>query len=414
VIGMGYVGLPAAIMFGKAGHTVHGVDINTALVNSINKGEIGAEEPGLRDALAEALANDRLSVSETPSAADVFVIAVPTPINDDHSPDLSYVVNACRSITESLAAGNLVVIESTIPPGVTVNTVAPVLEESGLKAGGDFSLAYCPERVLPGNVMAEIVGNDRIIGGIDSESTNRAAELYRSFVTGTLHESDATTAEMVKLAENTYRDVNIALANTIANISESVGVSAWDVVEMANKHPRVDLLKPGPGVGGHCIPVDPWFLVAADETSSGLIQSARSVNDGQPSLIARMALTVADGVASPRIAILGAAYKPGVSDARDSPTAHLVRVLSEADAQVTVHDPQVKSFTPSLTENVVDAVTDADVIVVMVAHPEYDVLDPARLASHMRARSVIDTSNILDRDVWTGAGFDFHRYAEPN
>jgi UDP-N-acetyl-D-mannosaminuronic acid dehydrogenase len=413
VVGMGYVGLPAAIMLVNGGHSVHGVDINAALLNSISSGEIGDEEPGLVQNLGDALSSGRLKVSESPSVADAFVIAVPTPVNGDHSPDLTSVIEASRSIMGHLAEGNLVVVESTIPPGATVNTVAPILEESGLKAGVDFFLAYCPERVLPGNVMKEIVENDRIIGGIDSESTSRAVELYQSFVTGTLHESNATTAEMVKLAENTYRDVNIALANTLANISETVGVSVWDVVEMANKHPRVDLLKPGPGVGGHCIPVDPWFLVSADAQSSDLIRTARGINDGQPGVIARRALELAGDAAPPRVAILGASYKPGVSDARDSPTTQLANIFSDAGALVTVHDPLVKSFTPQLKDNIRDAVKGTDVIVVMVGHSEYQSFDPQTIAQKVRSRAVIDTCNALDRDLWAQAGFDFHRYAEP-
>ena len=371
-------------MFANSGHTVRGVDIDASKIEGALRGEVGTEEPGLTDQLSQAVAGGRLSASTSFSPADVFVIAVPTPVSGDLTPDISFVLNACRSVADHLTAGNLVIVESTIPPGATVNDIAPALEQSGLRAGQDFSIAYCPERVLPGNIMAEIVGNDRIIGGIDEHSTEMATGLYRSFVTGQLHQTNATTAEMVKLAENTYRDVNIALANTLANISESVGVSVWDVVEMANMHPRVDIHRPGPGVGGHCIPVDPWFLVSAGDSSAELIRTARTVNDAQPNLIAQKALALAGGPGTPRIAVLGAAYKPDVSDARESPTSELVSVLSRSGAVVTVHDPNVDSFDPELT------------------------------GSRMRNQSVLDTCNVLDREAWTRSGFEFHRYAEPD
>ena len=401
-------------MFANSGHTVRGVDIDASKIEGALRGEVGAEEPGLTDQLSQAVAGGRLSASTSFSPADVFVIAVPTPVSGDLTPDISFVLNACRSVADHLTAGNLVIVESTIPPGATVNDIAPALEQSGLRAGQDFSIAYCPERVLPGNIMAEIVGNDRIIGGIDEHSTEMATGLYRSFVTGQLHQTNATTAEMVKLAENTYRDVNIALANTLANISESVGVSVWDVVEMANMHPRVDIHRPGPGVGGHCIPVDPWFLVSAGDSSAELIRTARTVNDAQPNLIAQKALALAGGPGTPRIAVLGAAYKPDVSDARESPTSELVSVLSRSGAVVTVHDPNVDSFDPELTGTIQDAVDGADLVVVMVGHHEYRSLEPSLIGSRMRNQSVLDTCNVLDREAWTRSGFEFHRYAEPD
>ena len=401
-------------MFANSGHTVRGVDIDASKIEGALRGEVGTEEPGLTDQLSQAVAGGRLSASTSFSPADVFVIAVPTPVSGDLTPDISFVLNACRSVADHLTAGNLVIVESTIPPGATVNDIAPALEQSGLRAGQDFSIAYCPERVLPGNIMAEIVGNDRIIGGIDEHSTEMATGLYRSFVTGQLHQTNATTAEMVKLAENTYRDVNIALANTLANISESVGVSVWDVVEMANMHPRVDIHRPGPGVGGHCIPVDPWFLVSAGDSSAELIRTARTVNDAQPNLIAQKALALAGGPGTPRIAVLGAAYKPDVSDARESPTSELVSVLSRSGAVVTVHDPNVDSFDPELTGTIQDAVDGADLVVVMVGHHEYRSLEPSLIGSRMRNQSVLDTCNVLDREAWTRSGFEFHRYAEPD
>ena len=264
---------------------------------------------------------------------------------------------------------------------------------------------------MPGNIVAEIVRNDRIIGGIDEKSTKRAVEIYRSFVTGELRESDAATAEMVKLAENTYRDVNIALANNLANLSESVGVNVWDVVEMANRHPRVNIHTPGPGVGGHCIPVDPWFLVAADDDSSGLIRLSREVNDAQPAVIARQAADAVSGVENARVALLGAAYKPDVADARESPTSGLAARLADHGFTVAVTDPHVVDFDPAIVL-LDDALRDADIAILVVGHNEYLRLDPVRVARFMRTRVILDTSNILDKETWEKAGFKFLRYGD--
>ena len=411
VIGLGYVGLPAAVMFASNGHAVRGVDINSSLVESIRSGDVGQSEPDLSIRLKEVLDGGQFQVATSPSSADVFVIAVPTPVGPDHSPDLTYVVNACRSVAGELSRGDLVIVESTIPPGATRGEISDTLEESGLTAGADFSLAYCPERVLPGNIVKEIVENDRIIGGVDKESTGRAADLYRSFVTGELRETDAATAEMVKLAENTYRDVNIALANNLANLSESVGVNVWNVVEMANLHPRVNIHTPGAGVGGHCIPVDPWFLVAADEESSSLIRLSREVNDGQPAIVARLASEALGDIDNARVAVLGAAYKANVTDARESPTTDLTSRLADHGLTVAVTDPHVTSFSSEIVP-ADEALGDADIAILVVGHSEYARLEPDRVARLMRGRLILDTTNTLDRDAWEHSGFTFLRYGD--
>ena len=411
VIGLGYVGLPAAVMFASNGHAVRGVDINSSLVESIRSGDVGQSEPDLSIRLKEVLDGGQFKVATSPSSADVFVIAVPTPVGPDHSPDLTYVVNACRSVAGELSRGDLVIVESTIPPGATRGEISDTLEESGLTAGADFSLAYCPERVLPGNIVKEIVENDRIIGGVDKESTGRAADLYRSFVTGELRETDAATAEMVKLAENTYRDVNIALANNLANLSESVGVNVWNVVEMANLHPRVNIHTPGAGVGGHCIPVDPWFLVAADEESSSLIRLSREVNDGQPAIVARLASEALGDIDNARVAVLGAAYKANVTDARESPTTDLTSRLADHGLTVAVTDPHVTSFSSEIVP-ADEALGDADIAILVVGHSEYARLEPDRVARLMRGRLILDTTNTLDRDAWEHSGFTFLRYGD--
>ena len=398
-------------MFASNGHTVRGVDINPSLVGSISTGDVGQSEPDLSARLREVLDGGQFTASTTPSGADVFVIAVPTPVGPDHSPDLRYVINACRSVAGQLSKDDLVIVESTIPPGATGNEIASTLEESGLSAGTDFSLAYCPERVLPGNIVKEIVENDRIIGGIDEVSTSRAADLYRSFVTGELRETDAATAEMVKLAENTYRDVNIALANNLANLSESVGVNVWNVVEMANLHPRVNIHNPGAGVGGHCIPVDPWFLVAADEKASALIKMSREINDGQPAIVARLAAEAVGDIKDARAAVLGAAYKPNVTDARDSPTTDLTSSLAHHGLSVAVADPHVTEFSPSIVP-LTDALEGADIAILVVGHSEYSRLDPEQVARSMRGRLILDTTNTLDSETWERSGFTLLRYGD--
>jgi UDP-N-acetyl-D-mannosaminuronic acid dehydrogenase len=398
-------------MFASNGHTVRGVDINSSLVESIRAGEVGQSEPDLFTRLKEVLEGGQFTASTTPSSADVFVIAVPTPVGPDHSPDLSYVVDACRSCAGKLSKGDLVIVESTIPPGAIRGEITRTLEESGLSAGTDFSLAYCPERVLPGNIVTEFVENDRIIGGIDDTSTAQAVDLYRSFVTGELRETDAETAEMVKLAENTYRDVNIALANNLANLSESVGVNVWNVVEMANLHPRVNIHTPGAGVGGHCIPVDPWFLVAADEESSSLIKLSREINDGQPAIVARLASEAIGDIKDARAAVLGAAYKPNVTDARESPTTDLASRLADRGLTVAVADPHVTSFAPQIV-SLEDALRGADIAILVVGHSEYARLEPDHVARLMRSHLILDTTNTLNREAWERSGFAFIRYGD--
>ena len=398
-------------MFASNGHTVRGVDINAALVDSVSAGEVGQSEPDLSTRLREVLDGGKFTAATTPSSADVFVIAVPTPVGQDHSPDLSHVVDACRSVAGHLSKGDLVIVESTIPPGATGNEITSTLEASGLTAGTDFSLAYCPERVLPGNIVKEIVENDRIIGGIDEVSTARAADLYRSFVTGELRETDAATAEMVKLAENTYRDVNIALANNLANLSESVGVNVWNVVEMANLHPRVNIHNPGAGVGGHCIPVDPWFLVAADEESSALIKMSREINDAQPEIITRLASEAVGDIKDARVAVLGAAYKPNVTDARESPTTDLVSSLADHGLSVAVADPHVTKFSSEIVP-LEEALEGADLAILVVGHSEYSQLDPDQVAGLMPGRKILDTTNTLDREAWEKSGFTLLRYGD--
>ena len=411
VLGLGRIGLPTAVMLASHGHRVVGVDTNRATVEVVTRGASPFDEPGIPALLQAAVADGRLRAQPSPEPSDAFIIAVPTPVLPDKRPDMSYVWKAARAVREHLRAGNLVVVESTVPPGATAGEVARLLEEGGMTAGRDFLLAHCPERVLPGRVTSEIVENDRTVGGINDRSTKRAVELYRSFVTGAIHETDATTAEMVKLSENTYRDVNIALANTLANTASRVGVDAWRVIEIANRHPRVNLHRPGPGVGGHCIPVDPWFLVAAAPEETGLIRQAREVNDGQPAVVVDLALAALGGGKERKVAVLGVAYKAGTSDARGTPAAEVIARLRDAGVSVSAHDPHVEDFVHPLVP-LQDALAGADVAIVLTEHSEYGELEPEDVRSLMRTPAIVDSCNCLDRVAWERAGFHFIRYGD--
>ncbi|HUV16068.1 MAG TPA: nucleotide sugar dehydrogenase, partial [Pelolinea sp.] len=279
VLGLGYIGLPTASTFATHGLKVVGVDTKPEIVAGLNNGEVHLFEPGLRTLVQAALRSGNLVVKYEPEAADAFIIAVPTPFKEDKKADLDFVISAAESIVPHLRKGNLVILESTSPPRTTVDIVAPILEKSGLKAGTDFQLAYSPERVLPGQILRELIENARVIGGVDAASAEAGRELYSIFVRGEIILTDATTAEMVKLMENTYRDINIAAANEFARLADRFQVDIWEAIEIANRHPRVKILSPGPGVGGHCISVDPWFLVEAAPETAQLIRTAREVND---------------------------------------------------------------------------------------------------------------------------------------
>ena len=411
VLGLGRIGLPTAVMLANHGHRVIGVDTNPAVVEAVGQGRCPFDEPGIPALLHAAVTGGRLRAQGAPEPVDTFIIAVPTPVLSDNRPDMTYVRRAAQAVREHLRAGNLVVVESTVPPGGTAVDVGSILEEGGLKAGRDFSLAHCPERVLPGRVTREIVENDRIVGGIDARSTEQAVELYRSFVKGAIHETDAATAEMVKLSENTYRDVNIALANALANTASRVGVDVWRVIEMANRHPRVNIHRPGPGVGGHCIPVDPWFLVDAAPEEADFVRRAREVNDSQPARVADLALATLGRGEAPRAAILGVAYKAGTSDARGTPAAEVIERLRGAGVAISVHDPYVDRFDCPLVP-LEDALAGADMAIVLTEHSEYRDLDPEYARSFMGTPTVLDACNCLERDAWERAGFRFVRYGD--
>lgn len=407
VMGLGYIGLPTASMFATHGYQVLGVDIKRATVEAVNNGVAHIQEPGLKTLVEAAVKSGNLRASTTPQEADVFIIAVPTPATPDKRADLSAVISATETIAPYLRTGNLIVLESTVPPGTTTDVVVPLLERSGLRAGQDLFVAHAPERVLPGRILVELVQNDRVIGGIDSASAECAVSLYRSFVAGRIFLTHVTMAELVKLMENTYRDVNIALANELARISDQLGTSIWDAIELANRHPRVNILQPGPGVGGHCIAIDPWFIVEKAPTEAHLISMARQVNDGMPAYVSRLILDLIRSIPEPRVAVLGVTYKANVDDTRESPALIVAEMLSQAGCEVRLHDPYVY---PQVTLD--DVVIGTDCLALLVNHWEYADLDPASLALRMRNRRLFTAKNLVPYEPWLEAGFRVKRLGD--
>jgi UDP-N-acetyl-D-mannosaminuronic acid dehydrogenase len=367
VIGTGYVGLPAALMLAKAGHKVIGVDINENIVRAINEGVMHIREDELQKLIADPDVKKNLHAQSTPCEGDIFIIAVPTPL--DHRKkiaDMAYVDDAVSSIMPFLRDGNLIIIESTIPPLTCRERVGPMIEaKTGLKVGESVYLAHCPERILPGDIFHEIVYNDRIIGGINEITQDKAAEVYASFVKGQLYKTDDITAELAKLMENAYRDVNIALANEFNAVAETLGIEGRTAIELANKHPRVNILMPGIGVGGHCIPIDPWFIKEVDPSNSRLIFTSRLINDEMPHKIASKIRRAVRDVASPKIVAVGAAYKANTEDLRESPALEIVSLLREDGYDVQHYDPLVDGMG---YESLAAACEGADMLAILIAH----------------------------------------------
>jgi UDP-N-acetyl-D-mannosaminuronic acid dehydrogenase len=422
VLGLGYIGLPTASTFATHGLKVVGVDINPQIVETLRSGNIHIHEPGLRTVVESALTSGNLSVSLQPEEADAFLIAVPTPFYEGQHgeydgrkyrlADMRAVVSATEAILPFLRKGNLVILESTSPPRTTVDLLKPILESSGLEAGIDFHLCYSPERVLPGQILRELIENARVVGGVTPESAQAGRDLYATFVKGAIIETDATTAEMVKLMENTTRDVNIAIANQFSRLAEKFGVDVWEAIRLANLHPRINILSPGPGVGGHCISVDPWFLVEKAPELTPLIYQARQVNDGQPYFVMEKVRKTLGSLEGKRIAALGLAYKPDVDDLRESPAAEVVHLLQKEGAHVRVWEPfKPKAYIQGIemSTSLESAIKDADAILLLVKHTEFVDLNPNEIAGKTEARSVVDCVNGWNRDLWENAGFQVYR-----
>ncbi len=404
MLGLGYVGLPMAAMLAVNGFRVTGVDVRADVVQAVNAGQVPIEEVGLNTVVQAAVNSGHLRAQTEPGEADAFIIAVPTPIRPDHTADLSYVESAARSLLPHLRAGNLVVLESTVPPNTTDGLLAGILAESGLVLGKELSVAHCPERILPGRTLTELVENTRVIGGIDQESARKAAALYRRVVEGEVFLTSAIVAELVKLVENASRDVGIAFANEVARVARHFGADGLEVIDLANRHPRVSILRPGPGVGGHCIPVDPWFLVEACPEEARLMHAARTVNDSQPHWIAQRVLHELAGVARPKVAVWGVAYKADVDDARETPARHVIEALQAGGAEVGIVDFHVKRFAYPLSD-LEGAVRGADCVLVLTDHREFRFFEPEAIGQQMRQRLLFDTRSCLPADRWAAAGF---------
>jgi len=405
VVGLGYIGLPTAAVFAEAGFQVAGVDVSPVAVDAINEGRAHIFEPGLDQLVKEVVTSGNLSAGLEPKPADSFIIAVPTPFTGDHEPDLTFVKAASEAIAPHLVAGNLIVLESTSPIGATEKVAAwiqqlrPDLKTPTNGEAGDISIAYCPERVLPGKILHEIKNNDRLLGGLSVSCAERAVELYSKIASGHCHTTTARTAELAKLSENAFRDVNIAFANELSVIADRYEIDVRELIRLANLHPRVDILQPGPGVGGHCIAVDPWFIVDSAPDAASLIKQARLTNDAKPAWVVDKVLAAIEDRASPTIACLGLAYKPDIDDLRESPAIEVVKQLrARTDARMVVVEPNVRTLPTQLADCDVEligleqALDLASTVVLLVSHSEFLALDVDTFAGI----AVIDTVGILD------------------
>ena len=392
VVGLGYIGLPTASLLGTKGFKVHGVDASPQIVDTINQGRIHIVEPDLDILVKSAVQSGNLSAGLEPKQADVFIIAVPTPFKGNHEPDLSYVEAATRNISPFVKPGNLVILESTSPVGTTDGVVARILREAGHDVEREVRVAHCPERVLPGRILVELVENDRIVGGINDPSTLAAADFYKSFVRGEVLQTDSRTAEMAKLTENSFRDVNIAFANELSLICDKEGINVWNLISLANRHPRVNILQPGPGVGGHCIAVDPWFIVARNPDLARLIRSARVVNDSKPEWVIAKVKAAADKLKKPVIGCLGLAFKADVDDLRESPSLDIVHKLKqERIGELLVAEPNLVKHPDFDLLPYEEVVAKSDIILLLVDHKPFRKLK----AADLKEKILIDTRGIV-------------------
>lgn len=403
IVGLGYIGLPTAAVLADKGFSVHGVDVNEKAVNLINNGQVHIYEPDLENVVKRVVSAGKLSADIEPKKADVYVLAVPTPFKENHKPDLAYVESATKSIIPYIEPGNLIILESTSPIGTTEKIVEWILNERtdlsvDEKKSNQIFVSHCPERVLPGKILKELIGNDRIVGGINELSTNKTAQFYETFVEGKVLQTNARTAELSKLTENAFRDVNIAFANELSMICDELNIEVWELINLANHHPRVNILQPGPGVGGHCIAVDPWFIVDAAPEKSLLIHAARKVNDSKPHYIVEKVKEVSKNIANPTIACLGLSFKANIDDLRESPAVEIVKELSSINNQtIFVAEPHIEELPYSLVDfnieltKTEEAINKADVVVLLVDHDYFKAIDEEIFLNKI----VIDTRGIL-------------------
>lgn len=408
VLGLGYIGLPTAAMLALSGHEVSGYDVNPKVRDALRRGAENVGEAEVKHLVLEAMMSGKLRVADVIDPADAFVICVPTPNAPDGRPNLAYVHDATNAIAAVARPGALLILESTVPPGTVERVVVGALREAGVDPDS-LMLAHCPERVIPGAIVRELKSNSRIIGGRTPEAAERAKELYASFVDAEMFVTGCTTAELVKVIENTFRDVNIALANELALLCEELDVDAWEAIALANKHPRVNILNPGPGVGGHCIPIDPHFLADANPFLTELIQTARRVNARMPNHVVRRIRELVPASSQGRkIALLGASYKANVDDSRESPTEKIDELLREHGYITAIYDPVAAGFSRPLAATLDEALEGADALLLVVDHDAFKTIDPASAARKMRGRIAVDARNALDPASWGAAGFEVH------
>ena len=404
VVGLGYIGLPTAAFIASKGIKVTGVDVNAAFVASINRGEVPFVEPGFDVMLKKVVDKGLLVAQSKQIEADAYIVCVPTPFADDYKVDTKYINAAVEAMAPHLRPGALVVLESTSPPGTTEAMAKHIVElrpDLSLDEDAENAIfvAHCPERVLPGRIMEEMESNDRVIGGLTPRGTQMAADLYGTFCTAELLQTNATTAEMAKLTENSFRDVNIAFANELSLISDRLGIDVWELIDLANHHPRVNILQPGPGVGGHCIAVDPWFIVSSVPEEARIIKMARDINDGKPQWVIDQVTKAIEDKKAPVVAALGIAFKNDIDDLRESPSLNIVKRLGEEHPKLDIRvvEPNVEELPPSLSsvpnlrkQDLAEALTDAEVVLLLVNHKEFIALD----RSELTGKTVIDTKGI--------------------
>lgn len=397
VLGLGYIGLPTSLLLARAGNTVLGVDVNGNIVEKLNRNELPFKEPGLDELFEKAKKNFQANISV--QSSEVYIIAVPTPLESNMKmADLDAVKSASGAIAKVLTDGQIVILESTVPPGTSEHLILPILRKKGIKT---IYFAHCPERAIPGKTLHEMIHNDRIIGGLNEESAEKVKNLYSSFVQGNIFITNTKTAEFVKLMENTFRDINIALANEFSLLAEEANINVWEAINLANKHPRVNILKPGPGVGGHCIAIDPMFL-AEKSSKARIVTLAREINSGMPVHVGKMINEMVKDVQNPMITLLGLAYKGNVDDIRESPTFKIKRIAEDEGISVKLYDPLVHHY-PENSSTLEEAAKNSDCLVLITDHDSFKEIDPNTLS--MRHMNLIDTRNILNHNLWKKAGY---------
>lgn len=393
IIGVGYIGLPTAAILASSGFKVLGVDINKDYIDSLNNKSFHTKEKNLINLIHEGMDKENLKFNALVDKADVFIICTPTPLKEDKTPDLSFLLKGIESILPFIEKGNLIIIESTIPPGTINNVIKPIVENLGFTIGLDMFLAYCPERVIPNNIIYELINNPRVIGGTTERCSEKAEEIYKSFVKGQIYTDIPEVIELVKLVENSYRDVNISFSNEIALISNRLEIDPYRVIELANKHPRVNILKPGIGVGGHCLPIDSYFIIDKFEDETKMISMARIVNDSMPLIIFEKIKSLLKDCENPTIAVWGASYKGNSDDIRNSPAMDIINLLKSQNYNVKVWDPRVTSYKKVQP---LSSLEKADLLLILVDHEEIIQFNYNDVLDLMKKPIIFDGINIID------------------